>query len=95
MLFRSVYNSPQLYPLSFSESTGTGIAGVETATATIVGGFSQVEINAVDNAEVLIVNTLGQAVASKNITAGTTTIGVAPGLYIVKVGQQTTKVVVK
>lgn len=92
----TTYNGKnQIFPISFVEATGTGIAGLEAATATIAGGFGQVEITATENAEVLIVNTLGQAVASKNIAAGATTIGVAPGLYIVKVGQQVTKVVVR
>ena len=52
-------------------------------------------MTATDNAEVLIVNTWGQAEARRNVAAGATTSGVAPGLYIVKVGQQVTKVVVR
>ena len=86
-------NAPQLYLLSFEVSTG--IQGTEATAATIIGGYSQIEINATENAEVLIVNTLGQAVASKTISAGATTVGVAPGLYIVKVNNTVSKVVVK
>ena len=86
-------SAPQLYLLDFKVTTG--IQGTEASAATIIGGYSQIEINATENAEVLIVNTLGQAVASKTISAGATTVGVAPGLYIVKVNNTVSKVVVK
>ena len=86
-------STQQIFPISIEVSTG--IQGTEASAATIVGGYSQIEINATENAEVLIVNTLGQAVASKTISAGATTLGVAPGLYIVKVNNTVSKVVVK
>lgn len=87
----------QLFPTDFTESKNVGIVGTEgdNAVATIFAGDKAIKINAVENAQVLVVNTVGQVVASKTIAAGANTVEVPAGLYLVKVNNAVTKVIVK
>jgi predicted RecA/RadA family phage recombinase len=71
--------------------------GVETlSTLTVYGGQGSIAIVSPMNTTALIVNLTGKVVTSTKIVAGKTTFsGLQKGIYIVKAGTLTTKVVVK
>lgn len=87
----------QLFPTNFTESQNVGIAGTESdnAIATVFAGDKAIKIDAAESAQVLVVNTVGQVVASKTIAAGANTVEVPAGLYLVKVNNAVTKVIIK
>ncbi|WP_289293609.1 MULTISPECIES: chitobiase/beta-hexosaminidase C-terminal domain-containing protein [Bacteroides] len=87
----------QLFPTNFTESQNVGITGTESdnAIATVFAGDKAIKIDAAESAQVLVVNTVGQVVASKIIAAGANTVEVPAGLYLVKVNNAVTKVIIK
>ena len=87
----------QLFPTNFTESQNVGIADTESdnAIATVFAGDKAIKIDAAESAQVLVVNTVGQVVASKTIAAGANTVEVPAGLYLVKVNNAVTKVIIK
>lgn len=87
----------QLYPTDFTEYQNVGITGTESdnAIATVFAGDKAIKIDAAESAQVLVVNTVGQVVASKTIAAGANTVEVPAGLYLVKVNNAVTKVIIK
>lgn len=94
----SLYNgNVQLFPTDFTESKNVGIAGTESdnVVATVFAGDKAIKIDAAENVQVLVVNTVGQVVASKTIAAGANTVEVPAGLYLVKVNNAVTKVIIK
>jgi hypothetical protein len=65
-------------------------------TLTVYGGQGSITILSPNNTTALVVNLTGKVVASTKIVSGKTTFsGLSKGIYIVKVGTETTKVVVK
>lgn len=94
----NIYNGTvQLFPTEITESQNVGIAGTESdnAIATVFAGDKAIKIDAAESAQVLVVNTVGQVVASKTIAAGANTVEVPAGLYLVKVNNAVTKVIIK
>lgn len=94
----NIYNGTvQLFPTEIIESQNVGIAGTESdnAIATVFAGDKAIKIDAAESAQVLVVNTVGQVVASKTIAAGANTVEVPAGLYLVKVNNAVTKVIIK
>lgn len=87
----------QLFPIQFTESGASGLEEIEggNPVAKIVAGNSVINIDVAENAQVLVVNTVGQMVARKSIAAGSNTIEVPAGFYVVKVNDTIAKVVVK
>ena len=87
----------QLFPTNFTESQNVGITGTESdnAIVTVFAGDKAIKIDAAESAQVLVVNTVGQVVASKTIAAGVNTVEVPAGLYLVKVNNAVTKVIIK
>ena len=71
--------------------------GMESINAlTVYGGQGSITILSPSNTTALVVNLTGKVVASTKLVSGKTTFsGLAKGIYIVKVGTETTKVVVK
>ncbi|WP_353332257.1 hypothetical protein [Bacteroides sedimenti] len=81
---------PKGYIAKYSfKLTSTGIAGVETSKATVIGGIGEIKISG--EASSIEVYTIGGALISKNQTV----VKCAPGTYIVKADKNTTKVMVK
>ena len=94
----NIYNGTvQLFPTEITESQNVGITGTESdnAIATVFAGDKAIKIDAAESAQVLVVNTVGQVVASKTIAAGANTVEVPAGLYLVKVNNAVTKVIIK
>lgn len=94
----NIYNGTvQLFPTEITESQNVGIADTESdnAIATVFAGDKAIKIDAAESAQVLVVNTVGQVVASKTIAAGANTVEVPAGLYLVKVNNAVTKVIIK
>lgn len=94
----NIYNGTvQLFPTEITESQNVGITGTESdnAIATVFAGDKAIKIDAAESAQVFVVNTVGQVVASKTIAAGANTVEVPAGLYLVKVNNAVTKVIIK
>lgn len=87
----------QLFPTEFVEHTGgSGLANTESENlAKVVAGDKAINIEAAESAQVLVVNTLGQVVANEEIAVGANTINVPAGLYIVRINNAVTKVIIK
>ena len=87
---------PQLFPIEVVESEGgVGFADVESASSIVAAGDKAINIDAAENAQVLVVNAGGQVVVNKAITAGANTIDVPAGFYVVRVNNAVTKVIIK
>lgn len=85
----------QLFPIDFAEG-GSGLVTIESGNSVkVVAGDNAINIETAESAKVLVVNTLGQVVANKEIAAGTNTVNVPAGLYVVRVNNAVTKVIVK
>lgn len=84
----------QLFPISFT-LTNTGIANVDNAASRVEAGYNVINVNAAEDAQVTIVNSVGQVLVNKAVTAGANAIPVSAGFYLVKVGDVVTKVVVR
>ena len=83
-----------MFPISFT-LTNTGIANVDNAASRVEAGYNVINVNAAEDAQVTIVNSVGQVLVSKAVTAGANAIPVSAGFYLVKVGDVVTKVVVR
>ena len=94
--FVSVYNSTvQLNVVSFTEASGTGLRDLVNADVIITTDYSAIHVNTADNAQITVFNAVGQPIVKTAANAGSTLLQVAPGFYIVKVDNKTTKVLVK
>ena len=94
-IVNSYNDNIQLFPIEFTESGPSGLAEVENAVAKVMAGDHAIQVNAAENARVLVVNNVGQVVANREISAGAVSIPVAAGFYIVKVNNMVKKVIVK
>lgn len=83
----------QLFPISFTLTTG--IANVDNAASKVVAGYNVINVNAAEDTQVTVVNSVGQALVNKTVSAGTNAIPVSAGFYLVKVGDVVAKVVVR
>lgn len=84
-------NYPMFYFVSGTSSVNDAVANEFKAVAVANG----IEVNVVEAGLVSVYNAAGQLVANVNVAEGATTINVAGGFYIVKVGNNVAKVLVK
>ena len=73
--------------------TATGVESVETANATVFAANGTINVSSEAQAAIEVYTANGQMVSA--INADNASIAVAPGFYLVKVGNQVSKVVVK
>ncbi|MGM9829218.1 MAG: T9SS type A sorting domain-containing protein, partial [Muribaculaceae bacterium] len=73
--------------------TATGVESVETANATVFAANGTINVSSEAQASIEVYTANGQMVRA--INADNASIAVAPGFYLVKVGNQVSKVVVK
>ena len=73
--------------------TATGVESVETANATVFAANGTINVSSEAQAAIEVYTANGQMVRA--INADNASIAVAPGFYLVKVGNQVSKVVVK
>lgn len=73
--------------------TATGVESVETANATVFAANGTINVSSEAQAAIEVYTANGQMVSA--INADNASIVVAPGFYLVKVGNQVSKVVVK
>ena len=78
---------------SSSEPIYTGIEDVETGNTRIFAANGNINVAADDMTSIKVFSATGQLVSS--LQASSATIAVAPGFYLVKVGNKTAKIVVK
>ena len=74
-------------------ATATGVESVETANATVFAANGTINVSSEAQAAIEVYTANGQMVRA--INADNASIAVAPGFYLVKVGNQVSKVVVK
>ena len=74
-------------------ATATGVESVETANATVFAANGTINVSSDAQAAIEVYTANGQMVRA--INADNASIAVAPGFYLVKVGNQVSKVVVK
>ena len=74
-------------------ATATGVESVETANATVFAAKGTINVSSDSEASIEVYTANGQMVSA--INADNASIAVAPGFYLVKVGNQVSKVVVK
>ena len=92
----SKYNTPQLAPRSADDlAVIQGIGSSKEDAFSIRTGSNLIVISSDKDAAVEIYNALGQMVKHAALKAGETTVSIAKGMYIVKVMDKTTKVIVK
>lgn len=84
-------NYPMFYFVSGTSSVNDAVANEFKAVAVANG----IEVNVAEAGLVSVYNAAGQLVANVNVVEGATTINVAGGFYIVKAGNNVTKVLVK
>lgn len=85
----------QILLISFTEASATGVDAVNAAATTVVAEYGTINITTPAAARALVVNVAGQVVVDKAVAAGSATLSVNPGFYIVKVGAKVVKVYVK
>ena len=73
--------------------TATGVESVETANATVFAANGTINVSSESQAAIEVYTANGQMVSA--INADNASIAVAPGFYLVKVGNQVSKVIVK
>ena len=73
--------------------TATGVESVETANATVFAANGTINVSSEAQAAIEVYTANGQMVRA--INADNASIAVAPGFYLVKVGNQVSKVIVK
>ena len=78
---------------SSSEPIYTGIEAVENGNTRIFAANGNINVIADDMTSIKVFSATGQLVSS--LQASSATIAVAPGFYLVKVGDKTAKIVVK
>ena len=76
-----------------AEDVSTGVESVETANATVFAANGTINVSSDAQASIEVYTANGQMVRA--INADNASIAVAPGFYLVKVGNQVSKVVVK
>ena len=92
----SAYNgAKQILLISYTEAGATGVDAVNAAATTVVAEYGTINITTPAAARALVVNVAGQVVVDKAVAAGSTTLNINPGFYIVKVGAKVVKVYVK
>ena len=74
-------------------ATATGVESVETANATVFAANGTINVSSEAQAAIEVYTANGQMVSA--INADNASFAVAPGFYLVKVGNQVSKVVVK
>ena len=77
----------------FGAQVATGVESVETANATVFAANGNINVSSEAQAAIEVYTANGQMVCA--INADNASIAVAPGFYLVKVGNQVSKVVVK
>ena len=77
----------------FGAQVATGVESVETANATVFAANGNINVSSEAQAAIEVYTANGQMVRA--INADNASIAVAPGFYLVKVGNQVSKVVVK
>ncbi|MDY2931680.1 MAG: T9SS type A sorting domain-containing protein, partial [Muribaculaceae bacterium] len=77
----------------FGAQVATGVESVETANATVFAANGTINVSSDAQAAIEVYTANGQMVSA--INADNASIAVAPGFYLVKVGNQVSKVVVK
>ena len=77
----------------FGAQVATGVESVETANATVFAANGTINVSSEAQAAIEVYTANGQMVRA--INADNASIAVAPGFYLVKVGNQVSKVVVK
>ena len=76
-----------------AEDVSTGVESVETANATVFAANGTINVSSESQAAIEVYTANGQMVSA--INADNASIAVAPGFYLVKVGNQVSKVIVK
>ena len=76
-----------------AEDVSTGVESVETANATVFAANGTINVSSNAEASIEVYTANGQMVRA--INADNASIAVAPGFYLVKVGSQVSKVIVK
>ena len=88
----------QVYPMQFLDASNTpdfgGVEGVVAGETVVMANADGVVVVAAEAVNVSVYNAAGQLVASENV-AGTATVNLPAGFYIVKAGNTVAKVVVK
>lgn len=91
----TLYNYvPEIYPLSVVDET-SGISDQSATTTSVIGKDGYISITLSQAQAITVYSILGIKTASTLGTEGVNTITVPAGLYIVKVGTETTKILVK
>lgn len=85
----------QVYPTEIVEHTSSSVNDAVANEFKAVAVANGIEVNVVEAGLVSVYNAAGQLVANVNVAEGATTINVAGGFYIVKVGNNVAKVLVK
>ncbi|MDY2932253.1 MAG: T9SS type A sorting domain-containing protein, partial [Muribaculaceae bacterium] len=75
------------------DETPTGVEGVDAGTARVFAANGNINVAADTQTEITVYSANGQLVSA--LEASDATIAVAPGFYIVKVGNRVTKLAVK
>ena len=83
------------FELRLKTRTMTGVEEHENAkTARVWAEAGQIVIIAQPGNEMMACNINGQVIARQTLTQGTTTLSVAPGIYVVSIGKETFKIMV-
>lgn len=85
----------QVYPVEIVEHTSSSVNDAVANEFKAVAVVNGIEVNVAEAGLVSVYNAAGQLVANVNVAEGATTINVAGGFYIVKVGNNVAKVLVK
>ena len=83
----------KLHPIEIA--TATGVEGVTNLTSVVLGANGALTVITPEAAKVAVYSANGQLVSETQAVEGVNTIVAAPGMYIVKVGAEVTKVLVK
>ena len=86
-------NNNELELVVYGAQVATGVESVETANATVFAANGTINVSSESQAAIEVYTANGQMVSA--INADNASIAVAPGFYLVKVGNQVSKVVVK
>ena len=92
-----IYNNTSRFSIII-KGTPAGVNTVEHNTSVFINEKNRIEVHTdIPNVECVVYNTLGQQIASEIITTIPQTLNYTPetGVYIVKIGSKTDKVIVK
>lgn len=87
------FGTMKLHPIEIA--TATGVEGVTNLTSVVLGANGALTVITPEAAKVAVYSANGQLVSETQAVEGVNTIAAAPGMYIVKVGAEVTKVLVK